>query len=161
MADYVAGRGTTALATVGTVLGSIGTAGALGNGNLLGGLFGNGNGNCREPMVSRFELEQEQRIAELKSQVALRDANTYSDQKLLTLWEKIDGELKDIRQTSCDKWAAQGIINAKVDSGLATLNANLAGITATVDSITRTAVPRSAICDFGHCGCSGGGYNNI
>lgn len=160
MADYVAGKGTTALGTVGTVLGSIGTAGVLGNGNLLGGLFG--NGNCREPMVSRFELEQEQRIADLKSQVALRDANTYSDQKLLALWEKFDSELKEIRQTACDKWAAQGIINAKVDSGLAALNANLAGITATVDSITRTAVPRSAICDFGcHSGCSGGGYNNI
>lgn len=40
MAEYVAGKGTTALGIIGTVLGSIGTAGVAGNGGILSGLTG-------------------------------------------------------------------------------------------------------------------------
>ena len=40
MAEYVAGKGTTALGIIGTVLGSIGTAGVAGNGGILPGLTG-------------------------------------------------------------------------------------------------------------------------
>lgn len=151
MADYVAGKGTTALATVGTVLGSLATAGMLGDGG-LGGLFG--GGSAKEPTVTRYELQQEQKIAELQTQVALRDANIYSDQKLLALWEKVDGELKEMRRESCNKWADQCVINAKIDAGMSALNANLSGISATVNAITKTAIPRSAICDFGDGCCN-------
>ena len=58
------------------------------------------NGNCSENTpVSRYELGQEQKIAELQSQIALRDANTYGDQKMLEMYKYIDGQLKDIRST--------------------------------------------------------------
>lgn len=161
MADYVAGRGTTALGVVGTTLGATALASILGTGNngggILGGLFGGGNGCNHDPTVSRYELGQEQTIAELRSQIALRDANTYSDQKLLALWEKIDGELKQIRQHSCDQWAAQGVINAKIDAAMATMNANIVSISSTLNAITRTAIPTSAICNFSgvSTGCCG------
>lgn len=56
------------------------------------------NGNCSENTpVSRYELGQEQKIAELQSQIALRDANTYGDQKMLEMYKYIDGQLKDVR----------------------------------------------------------------
>ena len=58
------------------------------------------NGNCSENTpVSRYELAQEQKIAELQAQIALRDANTYGDQKMLEMYKYIDGQLKEIRNT--------------------------------------------------------------
>ncbi len=60
MADYVAGRGTTALGIIGTVLGSLGVAG---NGGF--GLFNNGAMCHENTPVNRYELGQEQKIADL------------------------------------------------------------------------------------------------
>ena len=84
----------------GTALGlGIGGA-ALGllNGGL--GLFGNRTATCSENMpVSRYELGQQEQIAKLQSEIALRDANTYGDQKMLEMYKYIDGQLKDIRNT--------------------------------------------------------------
>lgn len=58
------------------------------------------SGDCSENTpVTRYELAQESKIAELQSQIALRDANTYGDQKMLELYKYLDGELKDIRST--------------------------------------------------------------
>jgi hypothetical protein len=142
MADYMgAGKGTTALAILGTVLGSLGVAG---NGGF--GLFNN-NAMCHENTpVNRYELGQEQKIAELQSQVALRDANTYSDQKLLEVYKYFDGELKDIRAHMCENEKLQAVINAKFESGFAVLNTQVACISNTINSLTKTVIPNSSIC---------------
>lgn len=92
--------------TTGIIGTSLGALNALGNGGmgLLGGLFGNGCGNmaCSENMlVNRYELGQAQEIESLKSQIALRDANTYSDQKLLEMYRYIDGKLSEINGVLC------------------------------------------------------------
>lgn len=154
MAEFVAGRGTTAMGIIGTVLGSIGTAGVLGNGILP--LNNGANASvCSDNMpVSRYELNQESKIAELQSKIALRDANTYNDQKLLEVYKYFDGQIKDIRAGQSDKWTEQAVINCQNSSGLKVLASQVADVTATVNSITKTAVPTSAICNFG-CGCNG------
>lgn len=95
----------------GTGLGT-GIAGlSLGVLNLLGGLTGAAqvaaqpvapafSGNCSDNMpVNRYELQLQQALAEKDAQIALRDANTYGDQKMLELYKYLDGELKDIRST--------------------------------------------------------------
>ena len=141
MADYVAGRGTTALGIIGTVLGSLGVAG---NGGF--GLFNN-NAMCHENTpVNRYELGQEQKIADLQSQVALRDANTFSDQKLLEVYKYFDGELKDVRAHMCENEKLQAVINAKFESGFAVLNTQVACISNTINSLTKTIIPNSSIC---------------
>lgn len=106
-----------------TVLGAIGTAGATGilNGG-IGGIFGNGcgngygwNGGCHENMpVNRYEATQSARIAELETEVKLRDANIYTDSKLLDLYKYFDGEVKDIRNALC----AQAIVNQRTDDAI-------------------------------------------
>jgi hypothetical protein len=85
------------VANAGLTTGIIGTAlGALNNG-MFGGILGNGNFNCCENTpVTRYELGQEQKISELQSQIALRDANTYNDQKTLELYRYIDAQLANI-----------------------------------------------------------------
>ena len=156
MAEFASrGVGNAGLTTgiIGTSLGVL--AGGLNNLG-MGGLFGGNVNSCDRP-VSRYELGQESKIAELQSQIALRDANTYNDQKMLELYKYFDGELKDIRQTQCDKWAAQGVINAKFESAIDVLGSQVASVTNTVASITKTAVPTSALCNF----CSPCGNSNI
>lgn len=150
MAEFVAGKGTTALGIIGTVLGSLGVAGNNGMGL---NLFGNANGCCSEDhTVNRYEAGQAAKIAELETQVALRDANTYSDQKLLEVYKYFDGEIKDIRSTMCANDKAQAVINANLNASIVTLNGQVAQTASTLAGITRTAVPSSAICNFG-CGC--------
>lgn len=153
--DYASrGVGNAALAT-----GIIGTSGfGLG---LLNSLTG-GNGLlgrstvpvCSEDhWVNRYEAGQQARIAELETEVKLRDANTYTDQKILDVYKYFDGETKQIKADICDMRAQQGVINANLMSGLDVLRSQAMETRTVLDSITKTAVPTSALCSFG-CGCN-------
>ena len=153
-------------------LGIAGTALGLLNGNngLLGGLFNGNNCACSENMtVSRYELGQESKIAELQSQIALRDANTYNDQKLLEVYKYFDGELKDVRATICANDKMQAVINAKFESGLDVIGSQVASINATISGLTKTVIPNSNVCPgWGSvyvtptgCGCVNGYNANV
>lgn len=48
-----------------------------------------------DPCVNRYELGLQQQIAAKDSLIALRDANTYVDQKLLQLYQFIDGRNRE------------------------------------------------------------------
>ena len=133
-------------------LGIAGTALGLLNGG-LNGILGNGMVCSEDRLVNRYELEQEQKISKLQSDIALRDANIYNDQKMLELYKYFDGEIKALKEVQNDKWTNQAVINCKLSSGLDVLKSQVADVTATVASITKTAVPTSAICNFGGCGC--------
>lgn len=114
-----------------TVLGAIGTAGAVGllNGNgcgngILGGLFGGNNGGCcsDDHCVNRYEAAQQARIAQLETEVKLRDSNIYTDQKSIALYQYIDGQLKEVMEELC----AQRVHNQKVEGSFALAQADLA-----------------------------------
>lgn len=103
-------------------LGIAGTALGLMNGGLGGLLGGWGCNACgHSAPVNRYELGQESTIAKLQSDIALRDANIYNDQKLLELYKYFDGEIKDIREVA----AAQAVTNAKIESTFAVLGEKL------------------------------------
>jgi hypothetical protein len=123
MAEF-AGKGTTALGIIGTVLGSLGVAGNNGLGNLLGGCSC-GNGCSENTMVNRYELDQSGKIAKLESDIALRDANIYNDQKLLEVYKYFDGQVKDIRTTMCEQDKALAVSNAKIEGTFAVLGEQL------------------------------------
>ena len=161
------------VAGAGLGLGIAGTALGLLNGNgngLLGGVFGNNAGACSENhLVNRYELAQESKIAELQSQIALRDANTYNDQKLLEVYKYFDGELKDVRATICANDKMQSVVNAKFESGFDVLGSQVASINNTISGLTKTVIPNSNVCPgWGNvyvtptgCGCVGGYNANI
>lgn len=148
-------------------LGIAGTAlGLLNNNGLLGGLFN----TCSENTpVTRYEQTLVQEIARKDSEIALRDANTYNDQKLLELYKFVDGEFKEIRAALCDTRAAQGVINAKFESGIDLAAAQIASINNTMASITRTVIPNANVCPgWGNvcttptgCSCTSGYNVNI
>lgn len=109
MAEFASnGKANAALTT-----GIIGTGLSVlngGLGNILGGMGWNHGAMCSENLpVNRYEAAQSARIAELETEVKLRDANTYTDSKLLETYKYFDGELKDIRSTLC----AQAVMNQK------------------------------------------------
>ena len=110
-----------------TVLGSIGTAGALGilNGNncgggILGNLFG-GNYNGCNTMVTRFDMAVQQELAAKDSKIALLEANIYGDQKLLEVYKYVDGELKDIRA----ELGRQAVINERTSNSIIAVQSNV------------------------------------
>lgn len=143
--EYTAGRGTTALGVVGTVLGSIGTAAATG---VLGGnglnLFGN-NSNCGAMYacsdnmpVTRYELGQEQRIAKLESEISLRDANIYADKKSLELYAYVDGRMRNIES----QIATQAVHNATSDAVIGCMQGQIAQLM----GLTKLVVPNASVC---------------
>lgn len=63
---------------------------------------GGGGCSCNEDhVVNRYEAAQQARIAELETEVKLRDANTYTDQKMLEMYKYIDGQLKSVNGEIC------------------------------------------------------------
>ena len=132
----VAGAGL-GLGIAGTALGLMGN-----NGNVLGGLFGNGCGmqaNCSENMmVSRYELAQESKISELQSQIALRDANTFVDDKMLEMYRYVDGRFNNLESQICQ----QAVYNATNNSAMACLQ----GQVAQLYSLTKLIVPADNVC---------------
>ena len=117
--EYENKYGSKAVAGSGLGLGIAGTALGLLNGG-LNGILGNGNCNngCSEDhYVNRYEAGQSARIAELETEVKLRDSNIYTDSKILEVYKYFDGENKAIRNELC----AQAVKNAQIEGTFAVL----------------------------------------
>ena len=129
-----------AKANTGVTLGAIGTGLSVLNGG-LGNILGGGWNNCGcsdNMAVSRYELGQESRIAKLESEVALRDANIYNDQKILELYKYIDGKLEGVNATL----ATQAVYNA---TQTATINC-MGGQINQLFALTKLVVPNTSVC---------------
>lgn len=124
-----------------TVLGAIGTAGAVGllNGGTFGNLFGGGSTGCSEDhCVNRYEAAQQARIAELETEVKLRDANTYTDAKLNDLRNYIDIKFAAVN----DKLCAQAVHNATNDAVLGCLQGQVTQLM----GLTKLVIPNTSVC---------------
>lgn len=110
-----------------TVLGAIGTAGAVGllNGNgggIMGNLFG-GNGNCNSDCmpINRYEMGLIQKNAEKDGEIALLKADKYTDQKFADLNDRYSGRFTEIEK----QLAVQAVHNQKVEGSFALAEADL------------------------------------
>ena len=117
----VPSKGATDYAVVGSSLGIASFLGLNANnilggcgGGLLGGWNRNGNCNCADVPVTRYEMAMEQQIAYKDSEIALLKSNTYQDQKSLELYRYIDGKLNEINSTL----AAQAVTNTAFNSAM-------------------------------------------
>lgn len=121
----------------GLTTGIIGTALGVLNGGL--GNIGLNNCGCSEDhVINRYELAQENKIAELQSQLALRDANIYQDAKMLEMYKYVDGKFSCIEQQLCQ----QNVINAQVTANIGCMQQSIASLQA----LTKTVVPIDNIC---------------
>lgn len=143
-----------ALGAVGTGLGAINTIGGLAN--LLGGWgCGQRNGwgapinggcamgtpivaSCDNAMNTRYEMGLESEIARLRSDIALRDANIYNDQKLLEVYKYFDGKIEGINSKLCE----QAVFNAAQTSAMNCMGGQIAQLF----SLTKLVVPNTSVC---------------
>lgn len=120
--EYTAGRGTTALGIVGTVLG--GTALAGGNG-LLGNLLGgNACPDGSNMPVNRYDMGLIRDNMAKDSEIALLKANTFTDQKFADLNDRYNARFTNIES----QLAAQAVHNAKVEGSFALAQADLRAV---------------------------------
>lgn len=129
-----------AVGTAGLTTGIIGTAlGGIGSG-ILPNLFGGNQNNCCSDnmVVNRYEAQQSARIAELETEVKLRDSNIYTDQKILQLYQYVDNKLDGVNAAICQ----QNVYNA---TNTATLNC-MSGQIAQLFSLTKLVVPNTSVC---------------
>lgn len=106
-------------------------------------LVGRSGGTCNEDhTVNRYEAQKDARIAELETEVKLRDANTYTDQKMLDMYKYFDGELKAVRQNLCD----QAVWNATQTSTIGCMSQQIAALQALLGNLTKTIIPNDSVC---------------
>ena len=129
------------VAGAGLGLGIAGTAlGLLGNGGLPGLLGGWGSGNvCHENMpVNRYEAAQSARIAELETEVKLRDANTYTMGEIGKLRDYVDRRFEGVNASI----NAQAVYNATNTAALGCIQGQVAQLM----GLTKLVVPNGSIC---------------
>lgn len=136
-----ASRGVANAGLVTGIAGSVGLLNSLANGlSILGGGTAAANAAvCSENSpVTRYELQQEQKISELQSQVTLRDANTYHDQKMLEMYKYIDGKISGLESQLCQ----QAVINGQITSNIACMQQEINKLS----DMTKTVIPIDNIC---------------
>lgn len=131
------------VAGAGLGLGIAGTALGLLGGNGLNGLLGgwgcNGyNNGCGNQMVNRYEAGQSARIAELETEVKLRDANFYTIGEIGKLRDYVDRRLDGVNATI----SQQAVVNAQVAANLSCLQNTVN----TLSGLTKTVIPIASIC---------------
>lgn len=124
-----------------TVLGAIGTAGAVAPGilgNLFGGMGSYGNGSSDNMPVNRYEAGQNARNAQLETEVRLRDANTYTDAKLLDMYKYVDGKFARVEHQLCE----QSVWNATQTGTISCMAQQIAQL----QGLTKLVIPDSSVC---------------
>lgn len=125
--------------TAGLTTGIIGSALGAMNSGILPGLFGNSNCGCSENMlVNRYEAAQSARIAELETEVKLRDANFYTISEMGKLRDYVDGRLTCLEREICD----QKVYNTANTSAISCIQ----GQVAQLFSLTKLVVPNTSVC---------------
>ena len=128
----------TAADRVGGIGGYIGGITAL-LGLANGGVLNSNNGNCEgDHVVNRYEAGQSAEIAALKADIKLRDANTYTDQKMLDMYQYLDGRLRGVE----GQISAQAVVNAQITANLSCMQSTLN----TLSGLTKTVIPIGNVC---------------
>lgn len=122
---------------LGVTLGAIGTGLSALNGG-LGNILGGRSGCESDHVVSRYEAEQSARIAELETEVKLRDANTYTDKKMLEMYQYMDGRLRGVE----GQVQQQAVINAQITANISCMQNEIA----TLNGLTKTVIPIGNVC---------------
>lgn len=121
-----------------------GIGGYIGGITSLLGMLGNGNplavnGNCEgDHAITRYDASKDAKIAELQAEVKFRDANTYTDQKMLQLYQYVDGRLRGVE----GQISAQAVVNAQITANISCMQNQIA----TLSGLTKTVIPIGNVC---------------
>lgn len=106
----------------------------------LGNLLNNANAGCcsEDHFINRYEAQQQARIAELETEVKLRDANTFTMGEMNKLRDYFDRKVDYLEKQLCD----QRVYNA---TNTATINC-IAGQVNQLMALTKVVIPNTSIC---------------
>lgn len=136
----------TALGLLSGGLGGLGGMGGLGTNAVtaaaipaMAGYAASRATTCNEDhTVNRYEASQAARIAELETEVKLRDANTYTDGKMLELYKYIDGRMRGVE----GQISQQAVYNATNTAALNCMQGQIAQLL----SLTKMVIPNGSVC---------------
>lgn len=139
MGDY-ASKG---VAGSGLGLGIAGTALALLNNNGFGGLFGNSSAMVASNATMAALAQKDAEIGQLKAEKYTNDklADTY-----ISLNNQINKVAGDLATLSLNNERRIGTLEGQVSSLAQATNTAIAGINNTLSNITKTVVPKDAVC---------------
>lgn len=123
--EYTAGRGTTALGIIGTVLGGTALAGNGVLGNLLGGA--NAAPACVDSNnmpINRYDMGLIRDNMAKDSEIALLKANTFTDQKFADLNDRYNARFTNIEA----ELAKQAVHNQKTEDSFVLAQADLRAV---------------------------------
>ena len=126
------------VAGTGLGLGAAGLGVALLNGGLGNILGGWGNANSDNMPVNRYEASQSARIAELETEVKLRDANAFTMGEMGKLLDYVDRRFERVEHELCD----QKVFNATAISNISCIQGQIAQLY----GLTKLVVPNTSIC---------------
>ena len=127
------------LGIAGTALGLLN--GANGNG-ILGGLFGGGNVNQTNALMSDLAKEKAERFAE-KTGAEIYNAMFAQYKELAQATTNIDKRVSALEVAGPLR---EQLVNQRIDCCCNSMNAGLAALQATVANITKTIVPITSVC---------------
>ena len=105
--------------------------------NMAGGINANGCSDG-DHVVNRYEAGQSAEIAALKADIKLRDANTYTDKKMLDLYQYMDARLRGVE----GQISAQAVVNAQITANISCMQNTLN----TLSGLTKTVIPIGNVC---------------
>jgi hypothetical protein len=120
-------------ANLNTVLGSIGTAGALG---VLDNIFGTGKGHGGG--YSRYDAEKDAEIASLRTDKKFLESSIYVDGKFNELRNYVDSKFDGVNATL----AQQAVFNATNTAAINCINSQIAVLM----GLTKTVISATSIC---------------
>ena len=88
--------------------------------------------------MNRYEAGQASRIAELETEVKLRDANTYTMGELNKMRNYVDAKFDAMNAQLCN----QAVINAQVTANLSCLQNTVS----VLSGLTKTVIPIDNVC---------------
>lgn len=139
-----------------TVLGAVGTYGALSNGslgNILGGWFGNNRCNCpssEDTPVTRYEASMMQALAAKDGHIALLESNIYTDQKIADAYERLNAKINAMKDAQDAINTQQAVFNGTTTATIGCIQ----GQVAQMASLAQWVIPSRNVCDT-NCCCNG------
>lgn len=106
--------------------------------NMAGGFNAVNGCTDGDHVVNRYEAGQSAEIAALKADIKLRDANTYTDSKILEMYQYLDGRLRGVE----GQISAQAVVNAQITANLSCMQNTLN----TLSGLTKTVIPIGNVC---------------
>lgn len=142
MAEYVAGKGTTALGIIGTALGGLAAAG----GNLLNM---NGAPCCENTPASRYEMNMQRELSQKEAEIAYLKGQNETDGKIVEAYTRLESRinaLSDKMQANKDEQYGinlqQAVYNGTNTATISCIQSQVAALQA----LTKTVVPNSSVC---------------